>query len=105
MGHFADPTVGCVSPKLALAGSDRESVVRGVSYRAGGMRRLDRVRASHRRGRVGSILGPTMAAGFFRRETVLAVGGFCPDVGDELADIDMASITFFVIAKIWHNPI
>jgi len=37
-----------------------------------------------------NVIGPSMAAGFYRREDVLAAGRFRNNVGDDLADVDLA---------------
>jgi hypothetical protein len=90
--HFADEDVCCVSP-LWLTPSEAEPIVQaiGTRYGAGGRRREvgkgRRVGASLRHTRVD---GPTLQAGFFRRQSVLDVGGFANAVGPELADVDLA---------------
>jgi hypothetical protein len=87
--HFDDATVGSVSPLVVSA--DGETVVsRGVRYAAGGRRRV-RVKAASRWQTGGRhIVGPTLSAGFYCRQALLDVGGFCQEVGDELADVDLA---------------
>ncbi|MHB8969202.1 MAG: glycosyltransferase family 2 protein [Pirellulaceae bacterium] len=87
--HFDDPTVGSVSPRVV--GPDGTTVVsRGVRYAAGGRRKL-RVKAPSRwQSAERHVAGPTLSAGFYCRQAVLDVGGFCRQVGDELADVDLA---------------
>jgi hypothetical protein len=87
--HFDDPTVGSVSPRVL--GADGSTVVsRGVGYAAGGRRTL-RVKSPSRLKSTGRhVAGPALSAGFYCRQAVLDVGGFCREVGDELADVDLA---------------
>jgi hypothetical protein len=87
--HFDDPTVGSVSP-LVVAEDGGRVLSRGVRYAAGGRRKLHRQGPTRWRPWAGPVAGPTLAAGFYRREAVLSVGGFCGAVGVELADVDLA---------------
>ena len=82
--HFNDPQIGSVAP-LVIHRDGVRVVARGVRYGAGG-KRQPRLSGPSRRQH---ILGPTLLAGFYRRHSVLDVGGFCPGVGPQLADIDM----------------
>jgi hypothetical protein len=90
--HFHDGDVAAVSP--IVLGPDGKSVhAAGVRWSVGGARvvvRDQRVLAAGAGRRRMQILGPTLAAGFFRREVLLALGGFEPALGDELADIGLA---------------
>jgi hypothetical protein len=87
--HFGDPTLGCVSP-LVVAEDGGMVVARGVRYGTGGRRKVRLKGPSRWRASAGYVVGPTLAAGFYRRQAVLDVGGFCPAVGEELADVDLA---------------
>lgn len=89
IGLFADPQLGSVSP-LVIAPGDGAVVARGVRYAVGGGRRVCSATRRRRRTRGWRVAGPTLAAGFYRREAVLEAGGFCRDVGELLADVDLA---------------
>lgn len=89
IGHFADPRLGSVSP-LVIAKDRRTVVARGVRYAPGGRRRVCRTPRRRWRAAAWRVAGPTRTAGFYRREAVLQVGGFCRDVGEFLADVDLA---------------
>lgn len=89
LAHFDNPAVGSVSP-LVVAEDGGRVLACGVRYAAGGRRQPRRKGPARGRSRVGQIIGPTLAAGFYRRQAVLDVGGFCAAVGEELADVDLA---------------
>lgn len=86
---FDQPATAAVSP-LIVSAEDASQLTAGVGYRSGGTRlvrgQLSETRAGVRRG----VLGPTLRAGFFRRQAVLELGGFCESVGDHFADVDLA---------------
>jgi hypothetical protein len=88
MACFDDPTVGSVSP-LIVRHHELTIVARGVRYGMGGRRKL-RLRHS-KRSQADSqyVVGPTLLAGFYRRQGVLDAGGFCRQLGEDLADVDM----------------
>jgi hypothetical protein len=92
LAHFDDPEVAAVSP--LVLGADRETIVAaGVRWSLGGARRLvhDRRVASPGSGRLrATILGPTLAAAFYRRDVLAAIGGFDVSLGAELADVSLA---------------
>jgi len=87
--HFDDPEVAAVSP--LIVGPDRESIVAaGVRWSAGGTRHIirDRRIALPGSGRLRArVLAPTLAAAFYRRDVLAAMGGFDTTVGVELADV------------------
>jgi hypothetical protein len=85
--HFADRTVGAVSPLVVRADGGRV-VSRGVRYSVGGRRSVRVKDLSQKRGTRG-VDGPTLAAGFYRRQMLADAAGFCREVGDELADVDL----------------
>lgn len=87
--HFADPSVGAVSPLVMLADGRQQVASRGVCYGVGG-RRIVRVKSLSRRQSARGVESPTLAAGFYRRQMLLDAAGFCREVGDELADADLA---------------
>ncbi|MCU0959023.1 MAG: glycosyltransferase family 2 protein [Pirellulaceae bacterium] len=88
VARFADPILGSVSP-LVVAKDGSAVVARGVRYAPGG-RRCVCGATWRRRAGAWRVAGPTLTAGFYRREAVLEVGGFCREVGEFLADIDLA---------------
>jgi hypothetical protein len=89
---FDDPQVAMVTPLVLRADAPHRVVSLGVKYSAGGSRkvcrtgRVDRIAQVLRRG----VHGPTLAAGFYRREALEAVGGLSPSVGAGFADVDVA---------------
>ena len=86
--HFTDPTVAAVSP-LIVAAAGQQVVSRGVHYGVGG-RRIVQVKSLSRKPSARGIGSPTLAAGFYRRQVLVDAAGFCREVGDELADADLA---------------
>jgi hypothetical protein len=90
--HFDDPDVAAVSPLIVDA--DRQSVVSaGLRWSAGGARRIinnQRV-ALPGSGRLrATIDGPTLSAAFYRRDVLVALGGFDAALGAPLADVAIA---------------
>ncbi len=90
--HFCDLEVAAVSPAIVTA--DRQSLVAaGVYWSLGGVRRVvsDSRVVSRGSGRLRSkINGPTLAAAFYRRDVVAALGGFDDSLGEGLADVSLA---------------
>ena len=86
IAHFDDPRVAAVAP-LTLDTLPRETAYAGVEYCWGGSRRL---RSIGDRAETGDVLGPELQASFYRRTAVEAVGGLSVEVGDELADVELA---------------
>lgn len=90
--HFAHPEVAAVAPLIWTP--DRRAVVAaGVGWSAGGRRVTitDPRVTEPGQGRLrASILGPTLAAAFYRREVLCALDGFDTRLPDELADIELA---------------
>jgi hypothetical protein len=87
--HFDDPALGSVSP-LVVAADGGKVISRGVRYATGGGRTVRRRGPARWRAPACPVVGPTLAAGFYRRQAVMDVGGFCAAVGEELADVDLA---------------
>ena len=92
LAHFANPDVGAVVP-LVLA-QDRQTLrAAGIRWTRGGRRQVVAdpriIQPGHGRLRAG-ILGPTLLAGFYRREVLCALDGFDRRMGDILADAEMA---------------
>ena len=90
--HFADPRIAAVAPLVLQLASPGKIETMGVSYHRGG----ERVAVGRglpipdHHALQDEVLGPSLLAGFFSRDSLLALGGFCREVGDELADIDFA---------------
>jgi hypothetical protein len=73
----------------------------GVRWTLGGARKVvadQRVLLSGAGRLRAKILGPTLAAGFYRREVLLALGGFEEHLGQSLADVAAA----LAIAELGH---
>ncbi len=87
--HFRDPEIGSVAPLLTDKRSSERVLARGVRYTRGGARQVRRSRVSRRPARGECVLGPTLSAGFYRRQALLEVGGFRSDVGVEWTDVDL----------------
>ena len=92
LAHFADPQVGAVAPLIVQADQLTRIQSLGVGYANGGLPlRVGHNQPLPRRHKLANqIVGPSLAAGFFARELLDALGGFSDAVGDELADIDLA---------------
>jgi len=90
--HFADPDVAAVSPLVLSQSSPRQVVFWGVNYFAGGHRQIvgRNCRWDSERESLPKMMGPTMSASFYRRQTLVEIGLFDRWVGQRLADIDVA---------------
>lgn len=92
LAHFADDEVAAVVPAVMSADGSR-LVAAGVRFSAGGIRCVLRNQkllmggSGHLRA---NIAGPTLSAGFFRRDLLVAMGGLNRHAGDQLADVDLA---------------
>jgi len=88
---FRDPEVASVTPLVVTP--DQHLVAAGVYWSWGGQRQVARDRrlllpgSARLRSR---ILGPTLAAGLYRRAVLDALQGFDESVGDGLADVELA---------------
>lgn len=89
LSHFSDPSVGSVSPLLTRCGDCGLAVARGIRYGAGGLPWLD-CREDVNHSGIEAVVGPTLHAAFYRSWAVRDVAEFCVEVGEELADVDMA---------------
>lgn len=89
---FDDPLVGAVSP-VVLQEDDQSTVLSaGVRYTFGGRRLLNGLGKNVKRGRRifrRRTAGPSLAAGFYRRSVIEALGGFCTTVGPQFSDVDL----------------
>ncbi|MBX7164801.1 MAG: glycosyltransferase [Pirellulales bacterium] len=94
LAHFDNPRVGAVAP-VVIDAADRQTVVSaGLTYRAGG-RRLERGAGTDLLDAAelaGNVVGPVLAAAFYRRELLVPDedDAFEIGVGDALADVDVA---------------
>jgi cellulose synthase/poly-beta-1,6-N-acetylglucosamine synthase-like glycosyltransferase len=104
VAHFDDPVLGSVSP-LVVTKHASAVVARGVRYTPGGRRRVCGATGRLRQNAAAwPVAGPTLTAGFYRREAVLQVGGFCRDVGEVLADVDLALALRTLGWRTVHEP-
>ena len=90
--RFGNPRIATVSPLITDLTKPESVVSQGVRLSWGGTRHLSgagKVLSERLLQRV-QVAGPSLLAGFYRVDTVLDVGGFATDVGDELADVDLA---------------
>jgi hypothetical protein len=92
LANFHDPQVASVAP--AIVAADGQSLLSaGVGWSLGGARyviRDERVTAPGNGRLRANILGPSLAAAFYRRDVLLAMDGFDTSIGVELADIAVA---------------
>lgn len=92
LAHFDDPQVAAVAPVVLAV--DRHTVLSaGVGWSAGGSRFVisDQRVTSPGNGRLrAKILGPTLAAAFYRRDVLQALDGFDAAIGIDLADVSVA---------------
>jgi hypothetical protein len=92
LAHFHDEEVAAVVPAVMNADGSRLTSA-GVRFTAAGSRAVLRNQrlllsgSGHLRAAIG---GPTLAAGFYRRDLLVALGGFDRAAGDQLADVDFA---------------
>jgi hypothetical protein len=90
--HFEDDDVAAVTP-LVLAADSQSIISAGLRFTRGGQRKIvtDRRLLAPGAGRLrASVLGPTLAAGFYRREVLAALDGFDKSLADCVADADTA---------------
>jgi hypothetical protein len=95
LAEFADQQVALVAPLIVQRGDRQRLATAGVSYQAGGTRRLCGVgqRLNRLDRALPAVIAPTLSAGFYRRDLVAAWGGFDVTVGQQLADVDLG-LTF-----------
>ncbi|WP_425617681.1 glycosyltransferase family 2 protein [Anatilimnocola sp. NA78] len=88
--HFEGSSVAAVSP-LVVAPHDQQVTSAGVTYGAGGRRKIagQGLAVSSKKLAKLKVAGPTLDAGFYRREVVLALGGWHEALGEAAADIDL----------------
>ncbi len=83
--HFARTEVTSVAPHIkvgrkAISGLSQDAIRNVSKLRSG------RIHANQASG----CAAPTLACGFFRRKPLLALGGWCDDVGATVADVELA---------------
>jgi hypothetical protein len=88
MAHFRAAKIGCVAPLVVRSGQPDCGLALGVARTLGGHRQV--VAHGSAGAKSPEVLGPTIAAGFYRRSVLEALGGFDPLVGDSMADVDLA---------------
>jgi hypothetical protein len=91
LAKFEDPEVVAVSP-LVISAVDKRVVSAGVSYGIGGARKVAGTGLELKSPKASKLNpdGPTLAAGFYRRETLLAIGGWQELLSVYAADVDLA---------------
>lgn len=89
--QFHDEQVAAVSP-LIVDAHDQRITAAGVRYGAGGQRKLVGRGLAMNSRKLPNLqaAGPSFDAGFYRREVLLAVGGWHEPLGDTAADVDLA---------------
>ena len=92
IAHFREPDVHSVSPAVFDPSDPTRLVAAGVCYGRGGRRVLSgrRRRWSGQFQAGQNVLGPTLAAAFYRRRTLVRLEGLARSVGARLADLDAA---------------
>jgi hypothetical protein len=92
LAHFDDPEVATVSP-VVLAEDGQRVRSAGVRWTLGGARQVvaDQRVLLPGAGRLrAKILGPLLTAGFYRRDVLLALGGFEQGLSEDAADVAAA---------------
>jgi hypothetical protein len=90
LAHFEDPRVAAVAPAIQDAEHRQTLSIAGVGYLRGGRRLVCR-QAPLSDVTLGNWVGPLLQAAFYRKTALDALGGQLPtEVGDELADVDVA---------------
>ena len=86
-----DEELICLSPILLDTNTTDTLVAAGVRYQANGA--CHRVAERSKLAKLARVTvdAPTLHAGFYDRVGFLSLGGFCPTMGYELADVDLAA--------------
>jgi hypothetical protein len=82
--RFVSPDIAAVSPQLRIG----RSVVSGIASSA--LHNVAQMRSGRVESQDASPAAPTLAAGFYRRKLLLALGGWNDDVGSGSADVELA---------------
>ncbi|MGE0757371.1 MAG: glycosyltransferase family 2 protein [Pirellulaceae bacterium] len=90
--HFTIAEVAMVAPVVVESATDHRALCVGIGYRASGVRRVigAGTRLAGRPLATSAVLGPSLVAGFYRRDVVAALGYFDERMEPACADIDMA---------------
>ncbi|HEX5103053.1 MAG TPA: hypothetical protein VFV87_04540 [Pirellulaceae bacterium] len=92
LDRFHDPEVAAVAP-LVMDTTGGKLLAAGVRWTLGGSRRIvadQRIKLGGSARLRAGILGPTLEAGFFRRDALQALNGFDTRMDERLADVDLA---------------
>ena len=88
--HFDNPQVAAVAPAI-VDQAEQQVIAGGVRYWAGGSRRVQQCNiAAIAKLSNKSPFAPALSAGFYCKAALQRVGGFTTQLGDELADADLA---------------
>lgn len=92
LAAFEDPQVGSVVPVIVSETNPDYVVNCGVGYSCGGARWVAGGGQSARTiaTKTPAICGPSLAAGFYRTDALCSLEGLAVDLGETLADIDVA---------------
>jgi GT2 family glycosyltransferase len=92
LSYFDDPQVASVAPLLLNAADPQRIATAGLDYAAGGVvRAVGRGKPAATAGRLrAELLGPDLAAAFYRRSALAAVEGFSESVGTPWVGMDTA---------------
>lgn len=90
--HFDDPEVACVAPLVVDASDSQKIASAGLQRGLLSVRKVNGAGAavSLAQPRRWNVMGPTLAAGFYRRSVLESLGGLSTQLADDLADIDLA---------------
>jgi hypothetical protein len=92
LAHFVDPCVAAVAP-LVVARDGQSVASAGIAYHTGGKRVPCRCAQSVQSvpATAETVLGPALEAAFYRAGALqLLREAFCPTLGSEMADVDLA---------------
>ena len=90
LSHFDDASVAAVAP-LVLAADRKQVISAGIVYGPGGGRWIRRSASlARRRDQRQDVLGPTLAAAFYRTSVLQSAGGIDPSAGLAMADVELA---------------
>lgn len=89
LASFSDTDVGCVVPTLVRHDSPHQIIASGLALGSSGACRIVYPQ-DHLVGTGADFVGPTLAAGFYRRRALLELGGFAGNVGAEWIGVDAA---------------
>jgi hypothetical protein len=89
--HFSDPRVAAVTPIVYDAAERDRLIAAGVGWARGGSRTIGQVVPKENCESSRESIGPLSVAGSYRKAALIPFGGGLPvEVGDHLADLDLA---------------